>query len=75
VVPLEILDRRLVKKGNKAVPQVLIRWSNIPQESATWEDYYVLRQKFPDAGAWGQVDSVEGANVTTSEVETVVTEV
>ena len=75
VVPLEILDRRLVKKGNKAVSQVLIRWSNIPQESATWEDYYVLRQKFPDAGAWGQVDSVEGANVTTSEVETVVTEV
>jgi hypothetical protein len=24
VVPLEILDRRLVKKGNKAVSQVLI---------------------------------------------------
>jgi hypothetical protein len=75
VVPLKILDRRLVKKGNKAVPQVLIRWSNIPQESDTWEDYYVLRQKFPDAGAWGQVDSVEGENVTTTEVETVVMEV
>jgi hypothetical protein len=30
-VPLEILDRRLVKKGNKAVSQVLVQWSNIPQ--------------------------------------------
>jgi hypothetical protein len=68
VVPLEILERRLVKKGNKAVSQVLIRWSNIPQESATWEDYYVLRQKFPDASAWGQAGSVEGANVTTTEI-------
>jgi hypothetical protein len=68
VVPLEILDRRLVKKGNKAVSQVLIRWSNIPHESATWEDYYVLRQKFPDARAWGQAGSVEGANVTTTEI-------
>jgi hypothetical protein len=75
VVPLEILDRRLVKKGNKAVSQVLIRSSNIPQESATWEEYYVLRQKFPDAGAWGQADSVEGANMTTTEVGTVVTEI
>jgi hypothetical protein len=68
VVPLEILDCRLVKKGNKAVSQVLIRWSNIPQESATWEDYYVLRQKFPDAGVWGQAGSVDGANVTTTEI-------
>lgn len=38
VVPIEVLDRRLVKKGNRAVTQVLVRWSNIPPESATWED-------------------------------------
>jgi hypothetical protein len=75
VVPLEILDRRLVKKGNKAVSQVLIWWSNIPQEPATWEDYYVLRQKFSDASAWGQADSLEGANVTTTKVGTIVPEV
>jgi hypothetical protein len=31
----EILDRRLVKKGNAAIPQVLIRWSGNPAESAT----------------------------------------
>lgn len=35
VVPEEILERRLVKKGGHAIPQVLIRWSNIPRESAT----------------------------------------
>jgi hypothetical protein len=54
VQPLEILDRRLVKKGSRAVPQVLIRWSHIPADATTWEDYYVLRQRYPDALAWGQ---------------------
>jgi hypothetical protein len=32
VHPLEILNRRLIKKGNRAVPQVLIRWSHVPAE-------------------------------------------
>ena len=36
-----ILDRRLVKKGNTAIPQVLIKWSHFPVEAATWEDLYV----------------------------------
>ena len=59
VQPLEILNRRLVKKGNRAVPQVLIRWSHVPADATTWEDYYVLRQRYPDALAWGQA-SVQG---------------
>jgi hypothetical protein len=53
IVPEEILDRRLVRKGNQTVPQVvLIRWSGVPVESSTWEDYYVLKNCFPDAIAW-----------------------
>jgi hypothetical protein len=36
--PEAILDRRLVKKGNTAIPQVLIKWTSLPATSATWED-------------------------------------
>ena len=33
--PESVLDRRLVKKGNRAIPQVLVKRANIPQASAT----------------------------------------
>jgi hypothetical protein len=58
--PEAILDRRLVKKGNHAIPQVRIKWSKLPEESATWEDYYVVKQRFPTALAWGQASSAGG---------------
>lgn len=32
-VPEQILQRRLVKKGNTAVPQVLVTWSGLPATS------------------------------------------
>jgi hypothetical protein len=51
--PVEILDRRLVKKGNAAVTQILLRWSGMSPDCATWEDYHVLRTRFPTASAWG----------------------
>ena len=63
VQPEDILDRRLVKKGNRVVPQVLIKWTNVPAASATWEDYYVIKTMFPDALAWGQASVLAGANV------------
>ena len=56
--PAEILDRRLVKKGNAAILQVLIRWSELPATAATWEDYEAVHQRFPDAPAWGQAGSI-----------------
>ena len=64
VVPEAILDRRLVKKGNNAILQVLIKWTKLPSTSATWEDYYVIQQHFPDALAWGQAGSPRAADVT-----------
>lgn len=60
LIPETVLDRRLVKKGNKAVPQVLVKWRSVPATSATWEDFYVVSKKFPDALAWGQASFGEG---------------
>ena len=62
--PEVILERRLVKKGNAAIPQVLVKWSHLPADSATWEDLYVLRQRFPTSAAWGQAVSPVGGGVT-----------
>jgi hypothetical protein len=53
-VPVEILQRWLVRKGNSATPQVLIRWAHVPDECATWEDYYVLKNRYPDAALWDE---------------------
>lgn len=63
--PEAILDRRLVKKGSKAVPQVLIKWMNLPREAATWEDWNVLQQRFPGTLAGGPASTAEGGDVIT----------
>ncbi|KAJ1276651.1 hypothetical protein BS78_05G230700, partial [Paspalum vaginatum] len=45
--PEVVLQRRFIKKGNAAVPQVLVKWTNLPADAATWEDYYVVKKQFP----------------------------
>ena len=62
-VPLAVLERRMVKKGNATVPQVKIQWTGLPASTSTWEDYYVVKTRFPDAPAWGQADSRAGGGV------------
>jgi hypothetical protein len=52
-MPETVLMRRLVKKGGKAVPQAKIKWKNLPEEAATWEDWYVLLKRFPTFLAGG----------------------
>ena len=69
VRPEAILDRRLVKKGNHAIPQVLIMWTTLSPASATWEDFYVVQQRFPQALAWGQASSPGEASVTVADTE------
>ena len=68
LVPEAVLARRLVKKGNCAIPQVLIKWSHLPSTSATWEDFYVVQRHFPSSLAWGQASSAEGGDVTPGNV-------
>lgn len=46
--PLAILDRRTVKRGNRAVTQWLIHWNNSALEDATWEFTEELQLRFPN---------------------------
>jgi hypothetical protein len=50
--PEQILDCRLSKKGNLAITQLLIRWTQLPQEMATWEGHNVVKQRYPEAPIW-----------------------
>ncbi len=34
-----VLDRRLVKRGRGIAAEILVKWSNLPAEYATWEDH------------------------------------
>nr|XP_009775422.1 PREDICTED: uncharacterized protein LOC104225346 [Nicotiana sylvestris] len=45
--PESILERRLVKHGNKVVCQVRIKWTGLDADSATWEYLQELQTKFP----------------------------
>jgi hypothetical protein len=47
-IPQLLLDRRVVKKRNSAVAQWLIQWNNQATEDATWEDFELLKEKFPE---------------------------
>jgi len=52
--PKEIIDHSKVKKGNTAIPQVKLTWVGLPDNAVTWEDYNVVKNRFPEAAAWGQ---------------------
>lgn len=42
VAPVAVLNGRLVKRNNRPVAQVLIQWSNVMPEDATF-----IRSQFP----------------------------
>lgn len=47
LTPTKILARRMVKRGNAATTKVLLQWSHLPDEETTWEDFEMVRRKFP----------------------------
>ncbi|PNY00055.1 Ty3/gypsy retrotransposon protein [Trifolium pratense] len=47
-IPIAILDRKMVKRGNRAATKVLVQWKDLPMDKATWEFYYDLLKKFPN---------------------------
>lgn len=52
--PEKILARKMVKRQNRAVTQVLVKWVNQGEEEATWEFLYDLKKKFPNFETCGQ---------------------
>jgi hypothetical protein len=65
-VPIRVLQTRGLSKSNRLVQQVLVEWSGLPLELATWEDQEALRQCFPFAPAWGQA-GFEGPRSVTNQ--------
>jgi Chromo (CHRromatin Organisation MOdifier) domain len=47
IYPQKILSRYAIKQNNVVVPQLLIRWTNLPPEDASWEDYDTLANQYP----------------------------
>jgi hypothetical protein len=41
-IPIAILKHRTILRDNKHVPQVLIQWSDLALEDASWEDMGAL---------------------------------
>jgi hypothetical protein len=66
LLPYLVLQRRFIARGPDTVEQVLIKWSGMSTELATWEDFHAVKRSFPRAPAWGQAGSYEGGNVTAS---------
>jgi hypothetical protein len=62
--PTEILDWRLVRDGHDANVQVLIKWSSLSRDEATWGDYNMLKTRFPDAALWARDLHQAAASVT-----------
>ncbi|XP_070010919.1 uncharacterized protein [Nicotiana sylvestris] len=56
--PEAILQRRMIKKGNKAIAQVLVKWTGLPADNATREFFNVLKTRFPHFDPRGQGSSV-----------------
>ncbi|XP_039045952.1 uncharacterized protein LOC120185946 [Hibiscus syriacus] len=63
VYPTIVLNKRIVKRQNKVITQLLIQWSNLGEENATWEDYAVLKSQFSDFDPWGQGSGEGEGNV------------
>jgi hypothetical protein len=68
-VPISILDRRLRQHHDTMIPQVLVRWSYLPEDLCTWENELPLRQQFPHAPAWGQAGSEGRGDVTVATTD------
>ena len=69
--PVEIIGRRMEKRGDAALVQVQVRWNSASPAAVTWEDFETLKLRFPAAAIWrepaggpGDAPSEEGGNVT-----------
>jgi hypothetical protein len=68
-IPQQVLGTRMVTRGTNQVAQVHVKWSELPDDLATWEDYTALKQAFPRAPTWGQTGFEESYIVRTDDRE------
>lgn len=45
--PMAVLDRKMIKRGNRVVVQWLVQWENAFPEDATWVGYSEMQAKYP----------------------------
>jgi hypothetical protein len=64
-VPLQVLDSRLITKGNSQVMQVKVHWSGMLEDLVTWEEPEPLKHQFPSSPAWAEAGVQGGENVIT----------
>ncbi|GKA53359.1 putative nucleotidyltransferase, ribonuclease H [Tanacetum coccineum] len=50
--PLKILDKRMVKRKNRLISEVLVQWTNVDVEDSTWEEFFDLQQRFLEFDIW-----------------------
>ncbi len=67
--PEKILDSRIGHRRRREVNEVLVKWHNLPEEAATWEDTRVLQVKYPEFIPCGQVMTEEGRIVSPAKME------
>ena len=48
VLPLAILDQRMVNKRERSAKQVLVHWNGMTAEDSTWEDWVTFDVQFPE---------------------------
>lgn len=46
--PGRVVSHRMIKRGNRAVSQVLIKWKEADLSEVTWEDYSAVVAKYPE---------------------------
>ena len=46
--PLVVWDKRMKKKGNRAITEVLIQWRHTNLKDVVWKELYVVQQQFPN---------------------------
>lgn len=68
----------MITRGGELISQVMIQWSNVAEELATWEDTKALLARFSVAPAWAQASFQVGTptsatTMTRHQLSTIVT--
>jgi hypothetical protein len=58
-----VLRSHIITRVDAHVAQVLVQWSQLPPDLASWEDYDSLKQLFPAAPACGQAEFLKRAGM------------